>query len=370
MAGEEARAPNGGEPPLKKQKPGDHSEAFVAVFDTLLEHVMGDIDQLTDISTEIKAEIKAYYDKCIRYTVVGGKMTRGLTVVKGFEVLAGRELSQPEFVKACVLGWCVEWLQAFFLVADDVMDKSITRRGAPCWYKLAEVTQANAINDSLMLEILIYRILRHHFSQEQYYLQLIELFHDTTFQTEIGQHLDTNSTPFDSGMDLNRFTLSRYQAIVKYKTAFYSFYLSCALAMVLAGETDTSRFATAQRICLELGEYFQVQDDYLDCYGDPQLIGKIGTDIRDAKCSWLVCQALLLSNESQRQTIKDYYGKWDDESEAKIKSLYRELDLQRVFNEYEESTKTKIDGLIATVQPEQSRELFNFLLAKIYKREK
>lgn len=51
----------------------------------------------------------------------------------------GKPLSPPEFARAAVLGWCIEWLQAFFLVADDVMDDSVTRRGQPCWFRLPHV---------------------------------------------------------------------------------------------------------------------------------------------------------------------------------------------------------------------------------------
>ena len=46
------------------------------------------------------------------------------------------------------------------------------------------------------------------------------------------------------------------------------------------------------------------QDDYLDCYGDPSVIGKIGTDIEENKCGWLVVQALQKVNAEQRQIIE------------------------------------------------------------------
>lgn len=90
---------------------------------------------------------------------------------------------------------------------------------------------------------------------------------------------------------------------MEYKTAYYSFYLPIALSMILAGIKDEKVFKQALLILLPLGEYFQVQDDYLDCYGDPAVIGKIGTDIMDNKCSWLINQALYKATPEQRKQL-------------------------------------------------------------------
>ena len=71
---------------------------------------------------------------------------------------------------AMTVGWCIEWLQAFFLVADDMMDHSITRRGQPCWYKVPKVG-LNACNDCIILEACIYKILKKHVSKLPCYLE-------------------------------------------------------------------------------------------------------------------------------------------------------------------------------------------------------
>lgn len=72
---------------------------------------------------------------------------------------------------------------------------------------------------------------------------------------------------------------------------------------VQAGIKNSEAFKQAHDILIPLGEYFQVQDDYLDCYGDPEVIGKIGTDIKDNKCSWLINQALDKANPEQRRIL-------------------------------------------------------------------
>ena len=350
-------------------------DAFLKVFDQLKTELIGDFQDLPGLSDNLKEQLTTYYTECLETTVPGGKMTRGLTVVKGIEVLKGRALTDEEFLDAAVLGWQVEWLQAFFLVADDVMDGSITRRGAPCWYKHPHVTQDNAINDALFLEILIYKSLRRHFKKSPAYVQLLELFIDTTFQTEVGQHIDTNGTPYADGkrapLDLSRFTLDRYQGCVRYKTCYYSFYLSCALALAYCGyPPESDLYAKADAVTMRLGEYFQIQDDVLDAFAPPEVLGKIGTDIEDAKCSWLVCKALELVTPEQKEVLVAHYGKHDPEGVEKVKALYRELGLEKIYEDYEEEQKKACDELIATIQPESFQELFKFLLAKIYKRQK
>lgn len=105
----------------------------------------------------------------------------------------------------------------------------------------------------------------------------------------------TTQPPQDDSVNLDLFTESRYNLIVKYKTAFYSFYAPVALGMIGSGIYDKESLDTARAICIKMGTYFQIQDDYLDCYGDPRVIGKIGTDIQDKKCSWLVVQVSVLT---------------------------------------------------------------------------
>ena len=236
----------------------------------------------------------------------GGKLNRGLTVVHAFQSIKGdAPITREELHDAALLGWCVEWLQAFFLVADDMMDESETRRGQPCWYKQPDVKLV-AINDSFLLKSHIYLLLRKHFksSRPAMYMHILDLFLDTTVQTELGQLLDLTSNPMDGPTDLDRFTIERYMYIVKYKTAFYSFYLPVALALVLGGKASEANLGTAKDILVEMGTYFQVQDDYLDCYGAPEVIGKIGTDIKDNKCSWLVVQALNKATAEQKALLK------------------------------------------------------------------
>ena len=91
------------------------------------------------------------------------------------------------------------------------------------------------------------------------------------------QTLDMQNSALSS-VDLSRFTLPNYSAIVKYKTSAYSFYLPIAAGLLASGHDPNDQ--KLKDILMEMGHYFQVQDDFLDCFGDPTVTGKVGTDIQ------------------------------------------------------------------------------------------
>ena len=135
-------------------------------------------------------------------------MNRGLTVASSFSSLVGRELNETEKFETHILGWCIELLQGFFLIADDIMDGSITRRGEPCWYRREGVGMI-AINDSFIVEAVIYKLLKKHFKKHPAYVDLVELFHEVTYQTELGQLMDLITAP-EGDVDLARFSIEKY----------------------------------------------------------------------------------------------------------------------------------------------------------------
>jgi len=336
--------------------------SFLKVFDTLV------VDVLKEFPQDTPQVVLDHLKKCMSYNVPGGKLNRGLSVIDTLCLLMkGDALTEGQVHQAAVLGWCVEWLQASFLVTDDVMDESFTRRGQPCWFRCENIGNV-AINDALFLESAIYILLRKHFHDVKCYVDLLELFHRVTLQTELGQTLDMLMAP--SGVaDLNDFISEKYAWIVKYKTAYYSFYLPVALALCLHGTAGNEVFEAAERILLPLGEYFQVQDDYLDCYGDPEVTGKIGTDIEDNKCSWLIVQALTKATLEQKQILKENYGKKDPHAVTKVKSIYEELNLKKLYQQYEESSYMVLQQCIAQLDPKViPQDVFTTFMNKIYKR--
>ncbi|KAF7238586.1 Farnesyl pyrophosphate synthase [Varanus komodoensis] len=312
-------------------------EQFVGFFPQVVKDLMEDELHQAEV-----ADAVARLKKVLEYNAVGGKYNRGLTLLSAFRELAKPDQQDPKNI-ACALavGWCIE----------------------------LEGIGLDAVNDAFLLEASIYRLLKRYCRGQPYYLNLLELFLQTSYQTELGQALDLITAP-SSKVDLNRFTEQRYKAIVKYKTAFYSFYLPVAAAMYMTGIDNEEEHAHAKTILMEMGEFFQIQDDYLDCFGDPELTGKIGTDIQDNKCSWLVVQCLKRASPEQRRLLEESYGQKDMDKVARVKQLYEELGLRDVYRDYEESSYQRLSGLISQHAVHLPAQIFLCLAQKLYKRQK
>nr|ALU63880.1 farnesyl pyrophosphate synthase [Valeriana officinalis] len=340
----------------------DFKPKFLEVYSVLKS------DLLNDSAFDFTQDSRQWLDKMLDYNVPGGKLNRGLSVIDSYKLLKeGKELTDDEVFLACALGWCIEWLQAYFLVLDDIMDNSQTRRGQPCWYKIPKVGMI-AVNDGVLLRNHIPRILKKYFRSKAYYVDLIDLFNEVEFQTASGQMIDLITTLVGE-KDLSKYSLSIHRRIVQYKTAYYSFYLPVACALLMIGE-NLDDHVNVKEILIEMGTYFQVQDDYLDCFGAPEVIGKIGTDIEDFKCSWLVVKALELSNDEQKKFLYESYGKEDHASVSKVKELYRTLKLEDVFADYESKSYEKLIKFIEAHPSKAVQEVLKSFLGKIYKRKK
>jgi farnesyl diphosphate synthase len=347
-------------------------------FNEALDPFVADITSLDiiDVSSNKEAkEIKVALDwfrEAIYYNLPHGKRNRGLAVVMTHKILSEHYKQQPDLRRARLIGWCIEMLQTHFLILDDIMDESLTRRGQKCWHLKKNVGNI-AINDSFFMQQSIFYILKKHFTNRAYFNDLVILLNDTMLRTTLGQCLDLKSSAKPGEIpDLSRFTQDKYDAIIDHKTAFYSFSAPVRLGMILSGLVDPHIHHKADVILRRMGQFFQVQDDYLDCFGDPLVMGKIGTDIEEGKCCWPIVTALSLANEKQRATLEQNYARKDKQNVEAVKRIYRELNIEAIYKTFEINIVLELRGLIDDFSKETKipSEIFYFMLFKICGRQK
>jgi len=166
-------------------------------------------------------------------------------------------------------------MQSYLLVMDDMMDRSITRRGNLCWYQRPSVG-LRAINDSLLMIHLVVEAIDNVVPEDKKFRSISALFRRVALQTGAGQHLDWEATT-KSAEELTKWcTMDRYLDIIKYKTAIYTFKLPFTVGILLADVWSEPIGIYVDEISIRLGELFQVQDDFMDCFADPAETGKIG----------------------------------------------------------------------------------------------
>lgn len=132
--------------------------------------------------------ILSHFKKVVSFNICDGKKLRGTAVIDTIRALSSDSIDQSLLQQAAVLGWCIELMQGSFLVADDLMDHSLTRRGKTCWY-LTVKEKEWAVNDAFYLFSCTFTLLNKYFPTN---FKLHHLFNEVFQRTVIGQGKNVN----------------------------------------------------------------------------------------------------------------------------------------------------------------------------------
>lgn len=209
----------------------------------------------------------------------------------------------------------IETYHNFTLLHDDLMDRAEVRRGKPCVHKKWNDNAAILSGDN-MLVLSFYRMLQ---CDEKYMPAVLRLFTETALEIDEGQQYDID---FEERSDV---TEEEYIEMIRLKT---SVLLACALKIggILGGATVQDAEALYE-FGEKLGLAFQLQDDYLDVYGDFKTFGKqIGGDIMCNKKTYMLINAQLLANEEQARELTMWLNKENPQREEKVAAVTRLYD--------------------------------------------
>ena len=232
-----------------------------------------------------------------------------------------------------------EMFHNFTLLHDDIMDSSKKRRGFETVHEKWNVNQAILSGDSML--IMATEFLDFYDSKIQ--KGLLKLFNSTALEVCEGQQLDIE---FEKKTDID---FDDYIEMITKKT---SVLIASSIKMGgIINQLDSGELDILYDIGLNLGIAFQIQDDYLDLFGDEKIIGKkVGQDVVKNKKTALHHLFLNIASEAQLSKYHDYTNiNNDDEKIEKIKSLFIESDveksLKKLVQEYSNNATSAIESL-------------------------
>ena len=281
----------------------------------------------------------------VRYVLsLGGKRIRPVLMLMGYNLYK----DDVERIMMPALG--LETYHNYTLLHDDLMDRADVRRGHATVHRKWDENAAILSGDSML--VLAYQRMAQ--CDAALLPQVMELFTETALEIGEGQQYDIE---FETRNDV---TEDEYIEMIRLKT---SVLLACALKLgaMLAGAPKTDA-----EILYDFGEQiglaFQLQDDYLDVYGDFKTFGKrIGGDILCNKKTYMLINAQLLANDSQRKVLEHWLTAKNYDEEEKIKSvthLYDEIGIPQIARKKIEYYYSLAEQSLAKVNlPEEKKSL-------------
>lgn len=281
-------------------------EAFRTRVDVALARfARGKRESLASVSTDLVPFVDAAAE-----FVAGGKRLRPLFCRAGW-LIAGGDPDDPGFDDAAA---SLEWLQGSALAHDDVMDGSDTRRGRPSLHRAfehrhrVEELRGDAERHGMSVAILLGDLMLSWVDEQFRASELPGVPNAVPWldlcKTEVtaGQYLDVlaqahGSTDVDEAM-----------VVVRYKSAKYTVERPLHIGASLAG-ADDALMSQLSAIALPLGEAFQLRDDVLGVFGNPDTTGKpAGDDLREGKRTVLIARAAEAGSADDRASIEALLG--------------------------------------------------------------
>jgi geranylgeranyl diphosphate synthase, type II len=268
---------------------------------------------------KINKEPKNLYDPITYILSLGGKRMRPVLT------LLATEIFESDYKKALPAAMAVEVFHNFSLVHDDIMDDAPLRRGHQTVHEKWDINTGILSGDAML--ILAYQYF------EQYepivFKDLAKLFSKTALEVCEGQQWDVD---FETCKDV---TIPEYLKMIEYKTAVL---VAAAMKMgAIIANTSTENANLIYDFGLHLGLAFQLQDDYLDAFGDPETFGKqVGGDIIENKKTYLYLKALEFSSDEntiQLQTLFETKLKDNSIKIENVKTFFNESGASKATQE-------------------------------------
>ena len=261
-------------------------------------------------SLVLKKEPNNLYEP-IRYILsLGGKRLRPVLTLMAAEVF------EADYKKALSAATAVEVFHNFSLIHDDIMDDAPLRRGKETVHEKWNINTGILSGDAML--ILAYRYFEAY--EPNIFRDLAKLFSKTALEVCEGQQYDVD---FETRDDV---TIPEYLKMIEYKTAVL---VAAAMKMgAIVAETSAENANAIYDFGLNLGLAFQLQDDYLDAFGNPETFGKqVGGDIIENKKTYLYLKALEFSKPNEKEQLLHLFSIQPSDNTDKINSV-KEIFLQ------------------------------------------
>ncbi len=266
---------------------------------------------------------------------LGGKRLRPILVLMGATAFGG------DYKKGLDAALAVEVFHNFTLLHDDIMDAAPLRRGKDTVHEKWDVNTAILSGDAMM--IMSYQLLDSY--EGAAYKKLMQLFNKTALEVCEGQQYDMDFETRDN------VSVEEYIKMIGLKT---SVLVAAALQMgAIVANASEEESEKIYEFGLNLGIAFQLQDDYLDAYGDAATFGKqVGGDIMENKKTYLYIEALkYASPEIKNELLGWYEQELDDNTEkvARVKEIFKEVGSDTLTRDAIENYTDKAFSILDTL---------------------